>query len=81
MLLDQYRKKSQLFKTDIVLIPLGDDFRYDLPLEWDMQFQNYRRLFDYINSNDELRAEVRMSNVCLFICSSISLLQLLCRML
>ena len=57
-LLDQYRKKSQLYKTDVLLIPLGDDFRWESDKEFDLQYVNYKQIMDYINTHPELNAEV-----------------------
>lgn len=59
MILDQWRKKAQLYRSNVLMFPLGDDFRYDRANEWDNQYQNYEILIDYINNNDAWNAEVR----------------------
>ncbi|CAG9768680.1 unnamed protein product [Ceutorhynchus assimilis] len=59
LLLEQYARTGSLFPHNVVLMPLGDDFRYNLREEFDQQYTNYMKLLNYINSNKDLyKAEV-----------------------
>lgn len=63
-LLDQYRKKSLLFRSRNVLIPVGDDFRYQSEAETTLMFTNYQTLFDFINARaDKYHMHVRFANL------------------
>lgn len=54
LLLEQYARTGSLFPHNVVLIPVGDDFRYNVIEEWDQQYTNYAKLIEYINANKDM---------------------------
>ncbi|KAL2621609.1 hypothetical protein R1flu_001814 [Riccia fluitans] len=63
LLLDQYRKKSTLYRSNTLLVPLGDDFRYITTEEAEVQFVNLQKIFDHINADTSLKASVQFGTL------------------
>ncbi|KAI6218663.1 Alpha-mannosidase [Aphelenchoides fujianensis] len=64
LLVDQWRRKSQLFRANSpLLVPFGDDFRFDTRAEWAAQHANYGRLFAHVNNRTEFRVHARFGTL------------------
>ncbi|XP_072931215.1 alpha-mannosidase 2 [Epargyreus clarus] len=53
-LIEEYERIGSLTTHNIVLVPLGDDFRYEYGVEFDAQYINYMKMFNYINEHKEI---------------------------
>eukprot|EP01047_Picozoa_sp_COSAG01_P028876 COSAG01_NODE_1957_length_8805_cov_22.976344_8_plen_174_part_00 len=62
-LLDQYRKKSTLYRTRHLVVPLGNDFEFMQTAFATSQFSNYQQLFDYMNTQPHLNVHARFATL------------------
>ncbi|XP_071159952.1 alpha-mannosidase 2-like [Mytilus edulis] len=60
---EQFQKKAELYRTNVILVPHGDDVRYATSLEWHNQLHNLEKLMTYINSRPDFQTEVRFGTL------------------
>ncbi|RUS73821.1 hypothetical protein EGW08_018414 [Elysia chlorotica] len=60
---EQFQKKAQLYRSNVLLVPHGDDFRYSTRREWSEQFGNLQKLMDFINKNGDMNVEVKFGTI------------------
>ncbi|EDV93140.1 alpha-mannosidase 2 [Drosophila grimshawi] len=63
LIVDQWKKKAELYRTNVLLVPLGDDFRYKQNVEWEVQRVNYEKLFEHINGNPHFNVEAQFGTL------------------
>ncbi|CAG5119326.1 unnamed protein product [Candidula unifasciata] len=60
---EQFQKKAQLYRSNVLLVPHGDDFRYSSSEEWSQQFGNLGRLIDYMNKDKDMNIKVQFGTI------------------
>ncbi|CAJ0959170.1 unnamed protein product, partial [Mesorhabditis belari] len=52
---DELKRMSNMYESNVLLVMHGDDFRFELMSEWHQQFDNLQPLFDEINKGDDVK--------------------------
>lgn len=62
-LLREYRKMAKLYRRNVVLHPVGGDFRYVNRLEIHAMLDSYTHLMKYVNAHPELHTTMRFGTL------------------
>ncbi|XP_005089577.1 alpha-mannosidase 2 [Aplysia californica] len=60
---EQLQKKAELYRSNVLLVPHGDDFRYDSSSEWEAQFGNLEKLMEYMNKDPDMNINLEFGTV------------------
>ncbi|OQV21401.1 Alpha-mannosidase 2x [Hypsibius exemplaris] len=58
-LLEQFQKTSTFYPHDVILFPIGMDFRWTSTSEWDAKHQNFRTVMDILNGDPAYNVEMK----------------------
>ncbi|KAL8619582.1 hypothetical protein ACOMHN_019638 [Nucella lapillus] len=60
---EQFQKKAQLYGSNVILVPHGDDSRYSAVSEWDKQLGNLEKLINYMNADRDMNIKVEFGTL------------------
>ncbi|KAK3092289.1 hypothetical protein FSP39_000825 [Pinctada imbricata] len=63
LLWEQLQKKAELFPSGVLLVPYGDDFRYETEREWADLLGNMEKIVKYINKEERMNMEVKFGTL------------------
>lgn len=53
LLVKQYQDTASLFPHNVAFVLVGGDFTYNVDIEFEQQYVNYKKLIDYVNSHPD----------------------------
>ena len=62
-LVAQLRLKSNMYLHNVVFLPLGDDLVYTTAKEWENEYNNVKKLMNYINTNKQFNVHMQFGTL------------------
>lgn len=53
-LLEQYSKTGTITPHNVIIAPLGESYHYESQSEYDLQYNNYQKIADFVNTNRDI---------------------------